>query len=219
MIMFFLRSISMAVGLIVCASAMSQLLVYKTYDDLVNKTPKTYEKAEFKKWKGDENTVLLFECGGKDVIEVECAGIWGFKYKDATYRISTESKYFVKKSGVQVGIPCVITHQSDVVMYVNGLAFLNATKSKNGTAYISGMCASLSKDLNSPMAALPCDPVNWVDEQVLELVNGYPELSELARDLKALKDSYGNRKGGVFNKDQMQTYLREFDENKAKKGQ
>ena len=52
-----------------------QLNVYKTYDDYVNHKAKSYGDVEFKKWKGDENTVLAFERKGKDDVEVECAQI------------------------------------------------------------------------------------------------------------------------------------------------
>ena len=140
--------------------AISQLLVYKTYDGLVSKTPKTYERAEFKKSKGDENAVLIFDRGSKDEMELECADIWGFKYKDATFRISKDSPYFVKKNGVQLGVPMVITHLSDLVLYESGLSFLEAMKSRKGQALLKGMCAAMSKDLNSDMVVAPCSPRN-----------------------------------------------------------
>lgn len=199
--------------------ATSQLLVYKTYDDLVNKTPKSYEKAEYKKAKGTENATIVFDQGGKDDLEIVCADIWGFKYKDVTFRTSTPSKYFVKNAYTQVGIPCVIMQLNDVVFYENGLSYLEAMQSKHGRAPLKEfcMCASISKDLNSEMAVVPCVAVKWSDEQILRLVHEHPELSDLAADLEALKANQGAFMAGMFTSGQMSTYIRDFAENKQKK--
>jgi hypothetical protein len=199
--------------------ANAQLLVYNTYDDLVNKTPMSYENAVYKKAKGTENAVIVFDRGGKDDLELECAKIWGFKYKDVTFRISKDSKYFVKKAIAQVGIPCVIMQLCDVVFYEDGLSYLEAMQNKKGRAIIKEncMCGSISKDLNSDMAAIPCNATNWTDEQILLLVHEYPDLSELAAYLDALKANQRALMAGMFTSGQMSSYVREFAENKKKK--
>jgi len=218
-IMIHLRSLLATAACAFTLPAFTQLLVYKTYDDLVNKTPKTYERAEFKKSKGDENAVLIFDRDSKDEIELECADIWGFKYKEATFRITKDSPYFVKKNGVQLGVPMVITHLSDLVLYESGLSFLEAMKSRTGQALLKGMCAAMSKDLNSDFVVAPCYPAKWTDEQILKFLHQYPELSDLATDLEALKASDSRLSAGTFTDGHIKTYVRDYEENKKKKEQ
>ena len=88
----------------------------------------------------------------------------GFGYKNVLFRVSKESKYFVKKGGVQVGTPMVVMQLDDVVFYENGLGALDAMKHGRKQVLLKGMCAAISKDLNSDMAVVPCYPSKWTDE-------------------------------------------------------
>lgn len=63
---------------------------------------------------------------------------------------------------------------------------------------LKGMCATLSKDLNTDMVVVPCYPAKWTDEQILKFVHQYPELSDLATDLEALKASDSPLSAGTF---------------------
>src|SRR5262245_7248308 len=86
-----IRTLLTTLTLSAVLSSMAQLNVYKTYEDYVNKTPKAYPDATFKKWTGEVNSVLAFTSGGKEML-VECAGIWGFEYKGSLFRVSRTSK-------------------------------------------------------------------------------------------------------------------------------
>ena len=138
------RSLLLLCTLLACTLCWCQLNVYKTYQDYVDHNARSYPDVEFKKWKGDEHTVLVFERKGKDDLEVACDGIWGFGYKEVLFRVSKDSKYFVKKSGVEVGAPFVVMLLDDVVYYENGLGVLDAMKRERGQVLLRGMCAALS---------------------------------------------------------------------------
>lgn len=194
-----------------------QLDVYKSYEDYTAHKGKSYGDVEFKKWKGDDNTVLVFERKGKEDVEIQCANIWGFAYKESLFRVSKDSKYFVKKGGVQVGAPFVVIYLDEVVYYQNGLGVLDAMKHDRSQFLLKGMCAALSKDLNSDMAVVPCTAAKWTDEQILLLLRAYPELKALAGDLDALKKSSSPLSSGVFTYEQVRTFVRDFIENKQKK--
>ena len=211
------RATLTAVSFLFAFASWCQLNVYKTYDDYTAHKGNSYGDVEFKKWKGDENTLLVFERKGKEDVEVECANIWGFGYKEVLFRVSKDSKYFVKKGGVQVGTPFVVMFLDDVVYYENGLGILDAMKHDRGQAMLKGMCAALSKDLNSDMAVVPCTAVKWTDDQILLLVRAYPELKDLAGDLEALKNSAHPLSSGTFSNEPVRTFVKEFIENKKKK--
>ena len=85
------RSFLLLCTLLACTLCRCQLNVYKTYQDYVDHNARSYPDVEFKKWKGDEHTVLVFERKGKDDLEVACDGIWGFGYKEVLFRVSTHS--------------------------------------------------------------------------------------------------------------------------------
>ena len=55
-------------------------------------------------------------------------------------------------------------------------------------------------------------------KQILLLVRAYPELKDLAGDLEALKKQDSPLSAGTFNNEQMRTFVKEFIENKKKKG-
>ena len=211
-----LRTSITTVSFLLTVVCLSQLNVYKTYADYVAHKAKSYGKVEFKKCKGNDNAVLIFEHDGKDDVEIECADIWGFGYKEILFRVSKDSKYFVKKGGVQIGTPFVVMFLDDVVYYENAIGVLYAMKHERNEALLKGMCAALSKDLGSDMAAVPCYPGKWTDQQILLLVHAYPELKALALDLEALKHEQSAFSTGSFNYDQMRTYVKEFIENKKK---
>lgn len=73
--------------LISALNAHAQLQVYRTYKDFQENSPQTYGQVEFKNWKEDQNTVLIFK-GGKEDVELACAKIWGFSYGDHLFRVS-----------------------------------------------------------------------------------------------------------------------------------
>ena len=60
-------------------------------------------------------------------------------------------------------------------------------------------------------------PAKWTDEQILKFVHQYPELSDLAADLEALKASDSRLSAGTFTDGHIKTYVRDYEENKKKK--
>jgi len=160
--------------------ARAQLDVYRTYEDVINGTPQSYPKAEFRKWSGQENTTLQFRDGDQQ-IEVLCADIWGFTYGGATFRVTKDSKYFRRKGSTQVGTPYVVTHKSDVLLYEYGLGLLDAMKKGNRQANVLGMCGAVSRGLNDPMAMVPCTAAHWTDEELYHWLDDNTDLPDLRR--------------------------------------
>ena len=211
-----LRATLTAVLFLFALVGWSQLNVYKTYQDYEAGKAKTYGDVEFKKWKGNQNTVLVFGSKGKDDVELECEKIWGFGYKEVLFRVSKDSRYFVKKGGPELGTPFVVMYLDDVVYYEKGLGVLDAMKHDRSQALLMGMCAALSKDLDSDMAMVPCTPAKWTDEQIFLLVRAYPELKELAGDFDAMRKSDHPLSQATFSIDVVRTVVKEYIENKKK---
>ncbi|MBL0045451.1 MAG: hypothetical protein IPP33_13990 [Flavobacteriales bacterium] len=211
--------IAICCSIIASSCAFAQLDVYKTFDDLVNKSPKAYPKAKFKKWSGKENTTLVFKDEGHDDIEIACVEIWGFAYNGGLFRITKDSKYFARKGATQVGTPFVVTHLTDVVLYEYGLNLLDAMKHDRDQSYLQGMCGAMSKDLNSPMAMVPCYPVKWTDNELLNLLNDNPELAELKTWFDSKKREQMALSPGSFSLEWLRVMLKDReDARKAREG-
>ena len=190
--------VAIACSIIASSCAFAQLDVYKTFDDLINKAPKEYPNAKFKRWSGKENTTIVFKDEGHDDIEIVCADIWGFTYGGGLFRITKDSKYFARKGATQVGTPFVVTHLTDVVLYEYGLNLLDAMKHDRDQSYLLGMCGAMSKDLNGPMAMVPCYPVKWTDDELLNLLKDNPELDELRSTFDTKKSEQTKGVPGSF---------------------
>ena len=199
--------------------AFAQLDVYKTYDDYVNKNPKSYPAAKYEKYKGQENSTIVFDRGGSDELELECASIWGFEYGGGLFRVSKESKYFSKKADYQLGAPFMVTHHTDVVLYENGLYYLEAMKKGKNEVYMKGMCGAVSKDLDSPMAVVPCGAWQSTDEQLVLWVSDYPELKDLADQIAAKLHRKFYGKEGALDLPWMRMTLTDREKMRKDKGQ
>ena len=204
-----MRAILSTLALLLANVGWCQLDVYKTYSDYISRHATSYGDVDIKKWKGKENTILVFGKKGKDDVEVECSGIWGFGYKEVLFRISKDSKYFVERSEVQIGVPMMVLYLGDLAYYQDGFGALDAMKHGRQEIVLSGMCATISKDLDSDMALVPYVAKRWTDEQILLLLNAYPELKDLVGDLEVFKkeDRFSM---GSFSYDIMTTYVRSF---------
>lgn len=193
-----LRSVLVPI-LLMCASiASAQLDVFPRFSDYENATGRSYPQAEFKRWSGKENTTLTFKVAGAEDLEIECAGIWGFIYKSNLFRITTDSKYLEGKGAAQIGTPYVVMYLGEVVLYEYGLNLLDAMKKERDRAIVQGMCGTLSKDLGSPMAMVPCYPAKWTDERLLELLGEHEDLAELKQEFLAYRGDRGSPLGGGF---------------------
>ena len=200
------------------ATATAQLDVFRTFDDLVNKTPRSYPKAEFKRWSGKENTKLVFKDPGHEDIEIECEGIWGFFYGGGLFRITRDSKYLEGKGASQIGTPFVVTHLSEVVLYEYGLNVLDAMTKDRDQAYLQGMCGAMSADLNGPMAMVPCYAAKWSDERLLEFLTDNEDLADLKT---VFVERRGKHKGyggvGYFDLEWVRSMLRQRENERKEK--
>ena len=74
----------------------AQFEVYKTVDDLLNKTPQTVPGFDVDSQKGKKRNskIELKNDATKEKVEIDCADVWGFSYKDQLFRIVKHGKYY-----------------------------------------------------------------------------------------------------------------------------
>lgn len=74
----------------------AQFEVFRTVDDLFNKTPQTYPGFDFdsQKGKNKDSRIVLVNDATKEKVEIECSTIWGFLYRDQLFRIVKYGKYY-----------------------------------------------------------------------------------------------------------------------------
>lgn len=90
----------MLAALFLCAllstGVQAQFEVYKTVDDMTNKTPQTYPGFDLDSEKGGkkDTKIELKNNATKEKVEIDCSAIWGFSYKGQLFRIVKLGKYY-----------------------------------------------------------------------------------------------------------------------------
>ncbi|HEY0978704.1 MAG TPA: hypothetical protein VGE21_14630, partial [Flavobacteriales bacterium] len=109
-------------------AAQAQFEVFRTVDDLLNKTPQTYPGFDFASQKGmKENTKVVLKNDGKEEVVIDCAAIWGFSYKGKLFRVIRAGKYY-DASGPQYMPVMLGSEKSGVYYWINTPFMLNWTR-------------------------------------------------------------------------------------------
>jgi hypothetical protein len=147
--------------------ANSQITVYTSYDDFINKKGKTYEGFQYHT-ATNKNFKLLFKSDGKKTV-ISCKDIWGFTYKDVLFRVDRTDNQ-----------PARVVSDEKIVYYENGGAHIKMLKNYSSEAEISfGYFCYLSRDLTSDFVPMPAFLANKSRQGYNSFKEKNPQYKEL----------------------------------------
>jgi hypothetical protein len=122
---------SMLAAMFLCAllstGAQAQFEVYKTVDDLTNKTPQTYPGFDFDSQKGmkKDSKIELKNDATEEKVEIDCSAIWGFSYMGQLFRIAKHGKYYDGNSAPENMPVELIQYRDGVFLWFNAPGLLS----------------------------------------------------------------------------------------------
>lgn len=116
-----------------------EITVYETYEDFANKKGRNYDRYTAYMHIAGKVTLILMHNNEKE--KVKCADIWGFRYKDALFRIDRRYEQ-----------PARLMNYGRICYYENGAAHLTMMRdsSSNSTFNIGAYCY-VSTDLKDDL--------------------------------------------------------------------
>ncbi len=201
-------------------AALAQVEIYRTIDDLLNKTPVVHEGFEYAGQSGlyKEVTLSFKNKSTGDKLKLECTEIWGFTYMKKFFRIVKPSKYWNENFK---NFPVLLSSGSENGPFqwvVSNKLVEEVHKDKDRISlnpyYTSFVSASITGDLIlAPIDDLGDGITKRIMAATRQFTTDHPELAWFFDCVKTMTEEKGERRKDVLRYHFVSSCINRMNEN------